>query len=158
MPRSATVHRALRSAPFTLAQARAVGVSRRSLQGPAYRRLAQGIYLSADVPVDSRVWLAAAALRLPAGAAISGLWAARAWGVELIPDGARDVDVTLPRGRAMLRGAGMRIHRAQLAPHDVVIIDGVVVDGARIDGLRVTSELSHLGTAHRLRSGAAGPA
>jgi len=127
MPRIVEVPDALKGSPFTLAQAAANGVSRRSLQGRAYRRLSHGFYLSADVDPGPSIWLAAAALRMPAGSAVSGLWAAWAWGVDLLPADAQDVEITLPRGRTLRRGSGIRARRALLPPVDVVGVDGLAV-------------------------------
>lgn len=131
MPRKVRVPDALKGSPFTLAHARANGVSRRSLQKRSYRRLAQGIYLPADVELGPSVWLAAAALLMPTGSAVSGLWAAWAWGVDLLPGGPRAVEITIPRGRSVIRPSGIRVRKALLPPSDVVTLDG----------LRVTSEM-----------------
>lgn len=127
MRRPVGVPEALKGSPFTLAQAKANGVSRRSLQGRAYRRIGSGIYLPADVDLCPSVWLAAAALRMPSGSAVSGLWAARAWGVDLLPTDARAVEITLPRGRPLMRGPGIGARRAKLLPVDVVFLDGIAV-------------------------------
>lgn len=127
MPRLVRIPAALAESPFTLAQARDNGVSRRSLQGRVYRRLGQGIYVRSGVEVCPPLWLAVAGLRMPPCSAISGLWAARLWGVDLLPADACDVEITIPRGRPLLRGCEIRTRRALLPPHDVVILEGLAV-------------------------------
>lgn len=131
MPRRVVVPDQLKDGPFTLALARANGVSRRSLQGCAYRRLAQGIYVFAGVELDRAAWIAAASLALPPGSAVSGPWAAWVWGVELLPPTARDVEITVPRSSRVDSRPGVTVRRALLPTTEVVVVNGV----------RVTSEL-----------------
>ncbi len=130
MPRSVRVPEALKDRPFTPTQARAHGVSRRSLQGRAYRRLGQRIYLPADVEICPAVRLAAAALVMPADSAVSGLWAAHAWGVDLLSAAEADVEVTVPRECRVESHPGLVVAHALLPAADVVVVDG----------LRVTSQ------------------
>jgi len=125
MPRTVRVPETLKASPFTLAQAREIGLSPRTLHGRCYRRLCQGIYLPADVDLCPSVWLAAATLRMPVGSAVSGLWAAREWGVDLLPADAQVVEITLPRGHPMRRGSGILARRASLTPNGVVRLDGI---------------------------------
>ncbi|MDQ3732541.1 MAG: DUF559 domain-containing protein, partial [Actinomycetota bacterium] len=127
MPRSVRIPDALTGHPFTLAQARATGVSRRSLQGLAYRRLGWGVYVPTDVSCCPEVWLAAARLRMPPDSAISGLWAARIWGVDLLRPDETDVEVTRPRGTPMIRGGNIRTRRALMPPTDVALVNGFPV-------------------------------
>lgn len=53
------------------------------------------------------------------------------WGVDLLPAGERDVEITVPREPPVLRHSGVHARRALLPPSDTVIMDG----------MRVTSEL-----------------
>lgn len=127
MPRKVAVPEELKGGPFTLAQARACGVSRRSLQGRAYRRLAQGIYMAADVEWGPTARIAAATLGMPAGSALSGLWAVQVWGVDLLPAAERDVEITVPRSNRADSHEGVKVRRALLPTSDIVIVNGVRV-------------------------------
>lgn len=64
---------------------------------------------------------------MPVESAVSGLWAAWPWGVDLLPANSRDVEITLPRGRTLRRGMGIQARRASLSPADVVVLDGLAV-------------------------------
>lgn len=141
MSRTASVPDRLRSGPFTLAQARDSGVSRRSLQGRAYRRLSYGIYVAAGVELDREVWIAAATLGLPAGSAVSGLWAAWVWGVDLLPPTERDVEITVPRSSRVDSRPGVVVRRALLPMTEIVFVDGVQVT----DELRTAFDLARHG-------------
>src|SRR5258708_22637843 len=63
---------ALKTGPFTRAEARGLGVSRRQLRGTGYRRLGSGVYRWVGLKENPQLMLAAVAKRLPAGAAFSG--------------------------------------------------------------------------------------
>jgi len=85
----------------------------------------------AGVELDRAAWIAAASLWLPAGSAVSGLWAAFVWGLDLLPPTARDVEVTVPRSSRVDSRPGVTVRRALLPKTEVVVVNGV----------RVTSEL-----------------
>jgi len=141
MPRRVVVPDQLKCGPFTLAQARLNGVSRRSLQGRAYRRLTQGIYVFAGVELDRAAWIAAASLRLPPGSAVSGLWAAWLWGVELLPPAARDVEITVPRASRVDSSPRVTVRRALLPMTEIVVVNCVRVT----DELRTAFDLARRG-------------
>src|SRR6202043_804995 len=75
----------LRKGPFTRAEARNLGVTRRQLQGAGYRRLGSGIYRWVGLKESPELVLRAVARRLPAGAAFSGRSAAWLHGLDLPP-------------------------------------------------------------------------
>lgn len=116
----------LTTGPFTSRTARAAGVSRHALTGPAWRRLFRNVWLAAHLPVDRATWLAAARLVLPVDAVLCGLSAADCYGVDVRRQD--DVEVhaafadTVPRQRA-----GMRLRRLMLAADEVVAIGGWLV-------------------------------
>ena len=109
---------ALRSGPFTLADASRVGVTRRQLRGAAYRRLGAGIYRWVGLKQSPQVTLAAVARRLPAGAAFSGRSAAWLHGLDLPP--CDPVEVTIPEPVGSSRRAGASVRRHVLAREEVV--------------------------------------
>lgn len=66
VPITHKVPAALRTKPFTTADARSVGVTRRQLRGPAYRPLGSGIYHWAGLKESPLLMLTGVARRLPA--------------------------------------------------------------------------------------------
>ena len=76
MARPPVVPAALTTGPFTLDDARRLGLSRRQLQGKAWRRLGAGTYAWAGLPDGPWLRLAAIQLRLPPQAAFAGRTAA----------------------------------------------------------------------------------
>jgi hypothetical protein len=92
MSRPANVPRELSFEPFSGSQAIAAGlITRRMLNGPAWRRLLHDVYVHRDAydPDDHRMWCLAVAAKAPPGAAICGLSAAFLWGVDLLPHRSR---------------------------------------------------------------------
>ena len=69
MPGPTAVPPALRSRPFTVADAAAYGVTPTMLQGRRYRRLFQGVYVAADVPDSVELRFDGAALLVAGGIA-----------------------------------------------------------------------------------------
>ncbi len=111
--------------PFTLAQAQALGVSRRRLDGPLWRSLGRDLWVSAGTPDSTTLFVAAAALVLPARAAISGLTAASLHGVDLLPLRCGPVDAVVDQSWRPGHRDLVRPHRAPLPETDVVLRNGV---------------------------------
>ena len=78
-----TLHRSLSTHPFTVAQARAAGISAEVLRGPSYRRLFRGVYISIHVELTFWVWLEAVVLIAPRDAVFSHVTALRVYGFEV---------------------------------------------------------------------------
>lgn len=116
----------LRGRPFTVAEARAAGVTHRMLEGRRFRRLQRGVYVAASEPETQGTRLAAAVLAGPADAVISHRTAQELYGPEL--SGADDLVHLSTRRNAVSRDAGVRVHRRL---HPVAARD--------VDGLPVTS-------------------
>lgn len=97
MPRNAAVPKGLRSAPFRGSTAINAGlVTRNQLRGPSWRRLYPDVYVLASIPDSHDLRVRAAALRLAAGALVTGRSAAHVWGAALAgPDD--PVEVLTPR-------------------------------------------------------------
>jgi very-short-patch-repair endonuclease len=125
MARRLPIPRALRRRPFTIEEARAVGLTWDNLQSANYRRLPVGIYVAADLPDTPLLRLAAARLRLPPTAVFSGLTAAWLHGLDVAPPG--PIEVTLPTGSSMAMRAGVRVRRTELGAGDVVTRQGMPV-------------------------------
>jgi very-short-patch-repair endonuclease len=108
---------ALRVAPFTIAEARSMGVTRRQLRGRRYRPLGSGIYGWAGLEESQELSLRAVARRLPRGAAFSGRTAAWLHGLDLPP--CDPIEVTIPDPTGAGRRAGTRVCRAALSKDEI---------------------------------------
>lgn len=117
---------------FTLEQARQAGISRRQLQGAAWRRIGPGLYCWAELEVSSIQLLRSVHARLPFGAAFSGCTAGWLHGLDLAP--CDPVEVTIPEWCGVSARSGAWVRRAAVDPEDVV----------EMDGLPATSELRTL--------------
>jgi hypothetical protein len=83
-------------------------LTRAQLRSSKWRRLFQGIYVASDVPVTHILRCEAVALRLPAGAVITGRSAAEIWGVR-VADPYDPVEVLTPRQIRAVEGVHARI-------------------------------------------------
>lgn len=108
---------ALRYKPFRGSVAVAAGLlTPRQLDGPAWRRLFRDVYISADVAVDHLTLCKAAALLLPAGAALSHRSAAMLHNTNILALG-QPVEATATAG--VRSQPGLRIARSCLDPAEV---------------------------------------
>jgi AbiEi antitoxin C-terminal domain len=112
--------------PFTLAMARAVGVTARQLQGARCQRLVHGVYVGADVETTVELLAEAVSLVLPLGAVVGGTTAALLHGADVRRQDDAGVDVVVSR-EAQLRRPGIRASAALLEPGDVVELAGVPI-------------------------------
>jgi len=119
VPIKQRVPAALRTRPFTCAEARALGVTRSQLRGGAYRRLGAGIYRWVGLKESPQLMLTAVARRLPAGAAFSGRTAAWLHGIDLAP--CDPIEVTIPEPIGSGRRAGAAVVRAALGTDEIVL-------------------------------------
>ena len=119
VPISHKVPAALRTKPFTIADARIVGVTRRQLRGRAYHPLGSGIYHWVGLKESPLLTLTGVARRLPAGAAFSGRTAAWLHGLDLPP--CDPIEVTIPEPGGSSRRAGASVRRAALATDEIVL-------------------------------------
>lgn len=125
VPRQACVPERLCRGPFTIAEARAAGITTDQLRGESWMRVARGWYRWAAGPGGERHRLATLAASLPPGAAFSGPTAARLHGLELAE--ADPPEVVVPHDSSVSGRAQARVRKIQLAPGDVVIRDGLPV-------------------------------
>lgn len=109
--------------PFPRWRGLRAGISRRALDGPAYRRLLHGVLVSASVPDSPRLWAQAVLVCFFGSAFASHATAARLWGVPVaLPPGD---DVTVAEVAHRLRRRGVRCHVRPGAR--VAVLDGVRV-------------------------------
>jgi len=113
----------LTSKPFTLEEARRAGLERWNLEGASWRRLGPEVYAWSGLGDSPAVNLAAAALRLPAGAVFSGLTAA--WLHDLDAQPCQPIDVTVPANGGVSGRAGICLHRGSLSKREVTMRHGL---------------------------------
>lgn len=122
---TASVPKALTNGPFTAAEARRAGLSARQLQGKSWQRVGRGLYVRAGYRLEPLARLTAAARTLPGCAAFAGRTAAWLHGLDLPP--CEPIEAVVPRSHPLRARAGVMLHRAQLADHDVVVRRGLRV-------------------------------
>ncbi len=110
MTRPHAIPRPLRTRPFTYAEARAVGVSPKTLRGDRFQRLHRGVVVCADIELTLEVRVRAALLILPPGTAATGETALRLYGLDVGRDRRLHFTTTRPHQR---RIAGVVVHRRQ---------------------------------------------
>lgn len=123
MPLKAAVPAALRTSPFTSAEARRAGVTRGQLRGPRYRRLGSGLYRWVGLKESPQLTLTAVASRLPPGAALSGRTAAWLHGLDIAP--CDPIEVTIPEPIGSSRRAGVSVRRTALVGEEIVVRRGL---------------------------------
>ncbi len=125
MPKRCRVPERLRRGVFSVAEAEALGVSRRQLQGSAWARVCQGWYRWEGCEPTDAIRLTPIVRRLPAGSAFAGVAAARLHGIDITLAGRPEVIVPLPSIVAQRVEAVVR--RARLDPDEVVWRGGLPV-------------------------------
>ena len=110
--------------PFTIATARAVGVTRRQLQSKCYRRLFWGVYVDAELDVTTDLLSRGLSLVLPEGAVVGGRTAALLHGADVRRLGDDRVEVVTARAD-QIRRRGVKTTAALLEPGDVVDVSGI---------------------------------
>lgn len=118
----------LRDAPFTVADAAALGLTWDDLQTSSWVRLSRGQYASCRLQRDHWLLLRAVAQRMPAEYAFSGLTAAWLMGLDVSP--CEPVEVTIPRELPVRTRAGVRLRRAELSDGEVITQHGFRITSA----------------------------
>jgi hypothetical protein len=121
-----SIPRQLRTRPFTLAEARAAGLSSRMLRGKRFRRVFSGVYMCGDLPDTPLTRLAAAMLRAPHAFA-TDLSAAHVLGIPVPEDSITYLGIR--RGEPRPRSAGVRT-REYVEPPETVVRSGIAVTAA----------------------------
>jgi very-short-patch-repair endonuclease len=123
MARTALRPQELMRGPFSIDEARAAGLGRRSLEGASWRRIAPGIYIWSALAKEPIHKIEAARRRLPAGAAFSRMTAAWLHGLDVTP--CDPIEVSVPLHAGVSGRAGIVVYRSSLAPGDVVQVRGM---------------------------------
>jgi hypothetical protein len=107
--------------PFTLDQARALGLTERQLRHRRFRRLHRGVYVSAGVSLTAAVRAQAVALLL-GDVTFSHQTAAQLANLPVPPSPC--VHVTVEPGSPCPQISNVRVHRLRLAAGDAHVVDG----------------------------------
>jgi hypothetical protein len=95
------------------------------LRSAAWVRLRSDVYADARLTHDHELACRAASLRLPSTAAIAGPSAASLWGVRHARRPRDEIHVVVPPGERIGPRLGVRIHKVELRPGDVVRFGGI---------------------------------
>jgi len=109
--------------PFSIDEAKAAGLGRRSLEGASWRRIAPRIYISSGLVHEPLHNIEAARRRLPAGAAFSGLTAAWLHGLDVTH--CDPIEVTVPPRAGVSGRVGIAVRRSVVAVNDIVQVRGM---------------------------------
>lgn len=120
-------------------------LTRKQLRALGYQRLVQGVYADPSLRVDHQLRCQGVALLLPGGTAIGGHSAA-AWHGAPFAGPADPVTVLRPADVRWAGPRGVKVHRSDLQPPDVTVLDFVPVTNALRTAWDVAA-LEPLGTA-----------
>jgi len=120
--------RPLAGAPFTVRDARALGVKRGRLRNHDLTRPFHGVR-SAEPDDSLEQSTRAYATRMPVEAFFSHGTAARLWGIPLPArlERTTDIDVAVPNRGVVLTGSGVRGHHLMIDQADIAILNGLRV-------------------------------
>ncbi len=120
MARTARIPHELTTRPFSLAEARAAGLTFSALRGRAWRRLGSELYCWEGVKEDAWRRLVAWKELLPREAVFAGATAAWLMGLDLDP--IHPVEAVVPPLSNVRTRPGLTVRRCQIAPRDVVTV------------------------------------
>lgn len=123
MPRHSKIPSSLVRAPFTVDAAKQAGLDRWHLDTAAWKRIAPRTYISSRLEETSWRRIEAASLRLPPGAAFSGLTAAWLHGLDVDP--CSPIEATVQPNAGVSGRVGMAIRRAAMAAEEIVLVRGM---------------------------------
>jgi hypothetical protein len=145
--RSAVVPKQLLGRPFTLTEAEAAGLTRRSLQSLPWRHICPGVWAHRDVADSPEFRYDAVRLVLPEHAVVCLRTAAWLYGVDVHHGAEFSVHVSFARGNRRPVRAGVRVSQETLAPTDIWVHQGVQVTSplrTAFDSLRLLPPLDGL--------------
>lgn len=115
----------LKSGHFSVSYAASLGVSRRELRGPAFRRISRGVYAWAFREIDEDVPLGVLLESLPPGSVLAGSSAARLLGLDVAAP--PDPEVIIPLHAGVSGRAHATVRRVELHEEDVTTARGLPV-------------------------------
>ena len=141
VPWAQPIPESLQARPFTVGQAEAAGVPARRLRNSGFRRLARGVYATADTPDSIDLNCRAALLCMPEGSVISH-WSALAL-LGLAEGIVEVVDVSLPPQASVPRHQpGIRVHQRTVG-NEPTMVDGIPISGPGRTLVDMAPHLSH---------------
>jgi very-short-patch-repair endonuclease len=123
VPRKPIVPHALRRSPFTLAEARAAGVTPNALRGDAWRRIGPELYCWKHWGEDKWALLSSWRRVLPQSAAFSGRTAAAIHGLDFDP--ANPVEIMLAKESSVRTSFGLAVRHCDVPVDDLVTVRGL---------------------------------
>jgi very-short-patch-repair endonuclease len=123
MARTPRIPPELTRRPFSLAEARAAGLTLSALRGRAWRRLSTELYCWREWREDSWLLLSAWQRLLPPEAVFAGATAAWLLGLDLEPTD--PVEIVLPRCSGIRSRASLSVRRCEIPPSEIVLIRGL---------------------------------
>lgn len=121
--RTPHVPRQLTQRPFTLQEARQVGLTLSALRSKAWRRLGSELYCHSDLREDPLRLLSAWRVLLPEDAVFAGATAGWLLGLDLEPT--NPVNILVPTRSGMRPRVGLMVRRCDIDPTEVVTIRGL---------------------------------
>jgi hypothetical protein len=113
--------------PFTLQEARDVGLTSRALEGKKWKRIGAELYRWSELQEDHWLTLSAWRRALPPETVFAGASAAWLYGLDLEPT--NPVEVVVPLSSGIRSRVGLKVRRSEIPPSEL----------ATVRGLRVTS-------------------
>jgi hypothetical protein len=113
--------------PFSLQEARDVGLTSRALEGKKWKRIGAELYRWNELPEDHWLTLSAWRRALPPETVFAGASAAWLYGLDLEPT--NPVEVVVPLSSGIRNRLGLKVRRSEIPPSEL----------ATVRGLRVTS-------------------
>src|SRR5215831_11176601 len=107
----------LKGHPITIAQAAAAGLTRDQLRGSQFKRLGRGLYAWSGLGEHPNLVAAALLRQLPPGCVLSGLSAAKVYGLDI--QCAPCEEGTAPPSAPIRTRRGIVVHRARLQAADI---------------------------------------
>jgi very-short-patch-repair endonuclease len=123
MARTPRIPMELQERPFSLAEARAAGLTWRSLQGKAWRRLGEGLYCWNGLDEDLWQVLRAWQDSLPEGALFAGATAAWIGGLDF--NAIDPVEIVVPRQSGMRSRRGLSVRHCQIPASEAITVRGL---------------------------------
>jgi very-short-patch-repair endonuclease len=108
--------------PFTLAQARAAGISRKHLSGKSWKRLARGLYCWTGWRTDPWQLINGWKQLLPDDAIFAGLTAAWLWGLDVNP--IDPVEAIVPADSGLRSRAGLKLRYNRIHHEESGLVRG----------------------------------
>jgi very-short-patch-repair endonuclease len=110
----------MKRGPFSLAEARSVGLTKSALRGKTWQRLGSELYSWAGTPHDAWLLLDAWRRVLPPEAAFAGATAAWMFGLDLEPT--KPVEVVVPLSSGLRSRFGLSVQRCEVPAAEVISI------------------------------------